>query len=296
MKNFLSFACAAVLMCAPLASAQTWGPLATEGGSFTVPPNTTVRYGAGTSWITKAMAGAGQCTNEFFGRDPAFMVAKTCESDTTPIEIKPPVVIAVVPPPPPAPPKCWPAQVLGCGTMAKTVTITPDAASPAGAEPVDALWWYWPDELEPGGWRHTALLCPRSLLHSCISQVTKTSAEALAAGWNANPPKPAAGDARLGWAHTRLVAQHVVPGMPPKPVATAETWAVAKAPSTAKPAGTRPLKLYGRAPPILIDNYDTERAAEGTPCNCSRFKLVSGSSTYCDWGASGQHAAVCVKQ
>lgn len=292
------FAQAAVALSLSMSSlcavAQTWAPLASENESFTVPPGTTVRYGAGTSWITKTIAGDGQCTNEFFGRDPAFMVAKTCQVDSTPIEIKPPVVTVPQPPPPPQPPKCWPAQVLGCGTMARTVTIKPDAASPAGAEPVSALWWYWPDELEPSGWRYTTLLCPDSLLHACLAQIPKTSAEALAAGWNANPPKPP-GDIGIGWAHTRLVAQHVLPGLPPKPVFAAETWLVAKAPTTAKPAGTRPLKMYV-APSTLIDNYASERAAESTPCNCAKFKVLSGATTWCDWGTSGQHAAVCVKQ
>jgi hypothetical protein len=296
MKTFARLSAASgALLWAALALAQTWAQLATEGGSFTVPAGTTVRYGAGTNWIVKTMTGTGQCTNEFFGRDPAFMVAKTCQVDSTPIEIKPPVVTVLQPPPPPQPPKCWPAQVLGCGTMAKSVTIKPDAASPAGAEPVSALWWYWSEDLSPSGWRYMTLLCPESKLHECLAQIPKTSAEALAAGWNANPPKPA-GDGGIGWAHTRLLAQHVMPGTPPKPVAAAEVWVVAKAASTAKPAGTRPLKLYGGTPSMLIDNYDTERAAEGTPCNCAKAKLVSGASTWCDWGTSGQHAAVCVKQ
>jgi hypothetical protein len=195
---------------------------------------------------------------------------------------------------PPAP-KCWPAQALGCGTPARTVTIHPDASAPAGAEPVAAMWWYWPDEFEPSGWRYTTLLCPNSQVHACLAKVTLTSAEALAAAWAANPPKPP-GDGGIGWAHTRLIAQHVVPGTPPKPVPPAEpTWAVAKAPSNAKPAGTRPLKLYV-APSTLIDAYADERADEGTPCNCSKFRATSGATTWCDWGTSGQHAAVCVQR
>jgi hypothetical protein len=290
MKKWVNLA--VVVFVVPVA-AQTWAPLAGEGAAFTVPVSTTVRYGAGTSWITKTMAGAGQCTNEFFGSDPAFMVRKVCEVQSTPVSVPPPVVTVPPPPPPPAPPKCWPAQVLGCGTPARTVTIKPDATSPAGAEPVAALWWYWPDELEPSGWRYTTLMCPESKLHECIAQVPKTTADALMAGWNANPPKPPS-DIGMGWAHTRLIAQHVVPGTPPKPVVVAETWVVAKAPSTARPAGTRPVRLYV-PPATLVDAYN-ERAAEGTPCNCSKFKLAVGSSTWCDWGPSGQHAAVCVKQ
>lgn len=39
----------------------------------------TVRYGTGSSWIEKALTGAGQCTNAFFGRDPAYGIVKECQ-------------------------------------------------------------------------------------------------------------------------------------------------------------------------------------------------------------------------
>ena len=38
-----------------------------------------MRYGSGTSWVIKSVTGTGQCTNAFFGFDPVYAVAKTCE-------------------------------------------------------------------------------------------------------------------------------------------------------------------------------------------------------------------------
>jgi uncharacterized protein (DUF1800 family) len=69
-----------------------WTAVAVEGGAFTVSGTQTVRYGAGTTWIEKSVTGSGQCTNGFFGRDPLYGVAKTCEVSST------------APPPPPPPP------------------------------------------------------------------------------------------------------------------------------------------------------------------------------------------------
>ena len=52
--------------------------LADEGGSFTVPAMTMVRYGAATSFVTKTVSGTAACTNEFFGSDPLPGVGKAC--------------------------------------------------------------------------------------------------------------------------------------------------------------------------------------------------------------------------
>lgn len=62
----------------PLAK-QTWTFLAREGRSFTLADAGTVRYGAGARWVSKTVGGSGQCSNEFFGTDPAPGVGKTCE-------------------------------------------------------------------------------------------------------------------------------------------------------------------------------------------------------------------------
>ena len=61
---------------------STWSPLAAEGGSFLVTGTQTVRYGSGIAWTEKAVTGSGQCSNDYFGRDPLFGVAKTCELQT----------------------------------------------------------------------------------------------------------------------------------------------------------------------------------------------------------------------
>ena len=58
---------------------STWTRIASEGASFTVNGTQTVRYGAGTSWIQRSVTNSGQCTNAFFGSDPAWGVLKSCE-------------------------------------------------------------------------------------------------------------------------------------------------------------------------------------------------------------------------
>lgn len=75
------------------AAPATWTRIAVENGSFTVPANSTVRYGAGTSFRERVVSGVGQCTTAFFGgSDPAWGITKACDvrgGTTTP------------PPPPP---------------------------------------------------------------------------------------------------------------------------------------------------------------------------------------------------
>ena len=53
--------------------------VALEGEDFFIRGTQTVRFGAGTSWVEKLVSGGGQCTNDYFGRDPAFGVFKSCE-------------------------------------------------------------------------------------------------------------------------------------------------------------------------------------------------------------------------
>lgn len=62
-----------------VAPTVTWKRIANEHGSFTVSGTQTVRYGVGTRWLEKTFAGTGQCTNAFFGRDPAVGVRKVCD-------------------------------------------------------------------------------------------------------------------------------------------------------------------------------------------------------------------------
>jgi uncharacterized repeat protein (TIGR02543 family) len=57
----------------------TWTRIAVENASFTVNGTQTVRYGAGSSWVQRSVTNSGQCTNAFFGSDPAWGVLKSCE-------------------------------------------------------------------------------------------------------------------------------------------------------------------------------------------------------------------------
>jgi hypothetical protein len=81
---------------APAASAE----IAVEGASFTVAASTVVSFGAGTRWVQKTVSGTGQCTNAFFGSDPAPYTPKGCYvvpgGTTTPVTspvVTPPVVV-----------------------------------------------------------------------------------------------------------------------------------------------------------------------------------------------------------
>jgi hypothetical protein len=56
-----------------------WTRLASEKTSFTVSGTKTVRYGAGSRWVTKSVSGSGYCGNWFFGSDPAPGTVKSCE-------------------------------------------------------------------------------------------------------------------------------------------------------------------------------------------------------------------------
>ena len=60
------------------AAGGTLTRIADEGGTFTVSATGTVRYGAGTTFVEKSVTDSGQCTNEFFGSDPAFGTVKAC--------------------------------------------------------------------------------------------------------------------------------------------------------------------------------------------------------------------------
>lgn len=78
------------LLCSP---AFAWVKIADEGAAFDVGAATrTVRFGAGTSWAEKAMTGPGTCSSTFFGRDPAFGVAKQCQVDDV-VSAAPPICL-----------------------------------------------------------------------------------------------------------------------------------------------------------------------------------------------------------
>ena len=78
LRSFMPALLAA--LCLPaLAQTTTWTRIASEGQSFTVNGTQTVRYGSGSSWITKSVTNSGQCTNAYFGGDPAYGIVKQCE-------------------------------------------------------------------------------------------------------------------------------------------------------------------------------------------------------------------------
>jgi uncharacterized protein (DUF1800 family) len=56
----------------------TLAKIADENGSFTVAGSGEVRYGANTTFVSKTVSGAGTCSNDFFGSDPAPGVGKSC--------------------------------------------------------------------------------------------------------------------------------------------------------------------------------------------------------------------------
>ena len=72
------------------ASSGTDTLLASEGGLFTVPTGTLVKYGAGSSWVQKTINGTAHCNNIDFGSDPAPGVAKSCYSVGTGTTTPPP--------------------------------------------------------------------------------------------------------------------------------------------------------------------------------------------------------------
>jgi lysophospholipase L1-like esterase len=61
-----------------------WTRIAGERESFTVSGTQTVRYGADTRWIQKAVTGSGTCSSTWFGGDPAYGVVKSCQVQSAP--------------------------------------------------------------------------------------------------------------------------------------------------------------------------------------------------------------------
>jgi len=72
-----------VKQCEVAASATTppsgWTQIASEGELFNVAGTQTVRYGAGSAWLTRSVTNGGACTNVYFGADPAVGIVKRCE-------------------------------------------------------------------------------------------------------------------------------------------------------------------------------------------------------------------------
>ncbi|MEK8033471.1 polysaccharide lyase family 1 protein [Ideonella sp. DXS29W] len=58
--------------------ASVWTKIASEGAGFSVAGTQNIRYGSGNAWVTKSVTAAGQCTNTYFGSDPAPGTKKEC--------------------------------------------------------------------------------------------------------------------------------------------------------------------------------------------------------------------------
>lgn len=61
--------------------AATWVQVAAEGQAFGVSGTRAVRYGIDSNWVVRTVSGSGDCSNTFFGSDPAYGTVKRCEAE-----------------------------------------------------------------------------------------------------------------------------------------------------------------------------------------------------------------------
>jgi uncharacterized protein YkwD len=88
------------------AEAAGWNKVAGENQQFNVTGTQNVRYGIGNQWIYKQLSGTVQCTNNFFGSDPAFGIVKQCDVSS---DAAAPAPSGAPNPPAPAPAPAAPA-------------------------------------------------------------------------------------------------------------------------------------------------------------------------------------------
>ena len=62
-----------------MSASPAYTQIAVENQAFKLDKAQSVRYGSGSRWISKVVSGIGQCSNSYFGTDPAFGVVKQCE-------------------------------------------------------------------------------------------------------------------------------------------------------------------------------------------------------------------------
>ena len=70
-----------------------WAYGAPENGSFTVPTNTTVRFGANGKYLTKTFSGKVACTRAAFGGDPLSGTVKHCDYQVAVAVVHKPVMV-----------------------------------------------------------------------------------------------------------------------------------------------------------------------------------------------------------
>lgn len=121
--------CEVLVSTTAAAPAGTYTHLAYERYPFSVTGTQTVRFGSGSTWISRSVTGSGQCTNQFFGKDPLPAVYKRCEllvqassaPAPAPSPAPAPAPVAVAPTPAPAAPAPTPAPAPAPSTSTTTV-------------------------------------------------------------------------------------------------------------------------------------------------------------------------------
>ncbi|MCW7539303.1 hypothetical protein OOT46_15775 [Aquabacterium sp. A7-Y] len=109
-------------------NAGRWVKIADEYGAFTVSGTQVVRYGLAPRWVQKTVRGSGQCTNAFFGSDPAKGAEKICER------------LAANTPPPSSPPPQPPSAGVRYGDL-RAASLGPNASlNGAVPFPADNAW------------------------------------------------------------------------------------------------------------------------------------------------------------
>jgi len=96
---------------APAPAPATWTACASEGSTCSVSGTVEVRYGSGSTFVTKTVTGAIACTNAAFGTDPTPNVLKSCS------------YTAVTASPTPAPTTTWTACANEGGTCSVSGTL-----------------------------------------------------------------------------------------------------------------------------------------------------------------------------
>ncbi|EWS55934.1 heparin lyase I family protein [Methylibium sp. T29] len=115
--------CEVLVTTTAAAPVGTYTHLAYEKYPFSVTGTQIVRYGSGSTWISRSVTGSGQCTNQFFGKDPLPAVYKRCELL---------VQASSAPAPSPAPAPA-PAPVAAAPAPAVTAPAPAPAPTPAPA-------------------------------------------------------------------------------------------------------------------------------------------------------------------
>ena len=110
----------------PTPTSTQWVTAVRENQSFSLPALTQVRYGAGTSWVQRSLNGTVNCTNSFFGSDPASGIVKSCQTPATLVAVSTTSL-----PPAPAPTSALPPAPA-------PTTALPPAPAPIAPTPAPA--------------------------------------------------------------------------------------------------------------------------------------------------------------